>query len=85
MTARKVVNYKLSYDAKTGTPQVTLGLQGAEVGKTRYAEIMPLKLDYLLFVVHMLRYEEPIWYDTETQVLTTGFEPTGEEEGSCKE
>ncbi len=85
MPTHKVVNYKLRYDAKSGTPQVTLGLQGAKEGKTRYAEVMPLKLDFLLFVVHMLRYEEPVWYDTETQVLTTGFEPTGEEEGADKE
>ncbi len=84
MTTRKVINYKLSYDAKTSTPQVTLGLQGTEEGKTRFAEIMPLKSDYLLYVVHMLRYEKPVWYDPDTQVLTTGFEPTGEEEKANK-
>jgi hypothetical protein len=85
MPTRKVINYKLSYDAKNGIPQVMLGLQGAAEGKTRYAEILPKKLDYLLYVVHMLRYEEPVWYNTETQVLTTGFEPTGEEEGASQE
>ncbi len=85
MPTRKVINYKLAYDVKTGNPQVTLGLQGAEEGKTRYVEILALKQDYLLYVVHMLRFEKPVWYDTETQVLTTGFEPTGEEEGSGKE
>ncbi len=85
MPTRKVINYKLSYDAKIGTPQITLGLEGTKEGKTRYVEILPLKFDYLLYVVHMLRYEEPVWYDTETQVLTTGFERTGEEEGNTQE
>jgi hypothetical protein len=84
MTTRQVVNYKLSYDAKNGTPQVTLGLQGEEEGKVRYAEIMPLNPDYLLYVTHMLRYEKPVWYNVDTQILSTGFESTGEEENAGK-
>ncbi len=84
MTTRKVNNYKLSYNIKTGTPQVTLGLQGEEEGKTRYVEPLPLKPEYLQYVVHMLRFEKPVWFNTETNIMTTGFEPTGEEEGTCK-
>ncbi len=84
MTTRKVINYKLSYEVNTGTPAVTLGLQGDEAGKTRYIENLPLKSEHLLYVVHMLRFEKPVWYNSETKVMTTGFEPTGEEEGSGK-
>ncbi|OLS12589.1 MAG: hypothetical protein RBG13Loki_3799 [Promethearchaeota archaeon CR_4] len=60
ITTRQVIHYNLIYSAKKDTPQVMLSLQGDAEGKVRFTEIIPVKLENLLYVIYMLRYEKSV-------------------------
>ena len=72
----KIVNqYALNWRATTNSGIIWLKLSDGT-----NANIQPDSVQELTGLADILRNEKPVWYHTGTGDLSTGWEPTGEEE-----
>jgi len=70
-----VLEYSLAWKADINAGNVCLNLSGGGM-----AVIVPDSIQELAALGDILRNEKPVFYNTVTAAIKTGWEPTGEEE-----
>ncbi len=72
---KKVMEYSLNWRKPTNSGIIYLKLEDGSIRSVR-----PDSLQEVAMYGDILRNEKPIFFHTDSQDLTTGWEPTGEEE-----
>ncbi len=74
--------YWLQYDLEKLAAKVCITYTSDSLISSRRTKCFTLPPGDAIFLADMLRYEKPVYYDPETNLITTGEEPVGEEESS---